>query len=279
VPVRTLADEGLVKADALMVGHVTIDRFDDGREALGGAALYGGLLYARAGLDAAIVTAGDPEVLAERMGVLADELEVLVLPAPSLTTFGLSGSGAGRVLRVLERAPDIPLVRAEAPIVHLGPVAAEIGPEWTEQDGLVGITPQGLVRRWGEDGVVHLYRRPGLEAYDADLVVLDEQEAKSAPALADSWRKGAVVAITRGDGPASVRRAEERLEVPALAVHAVDDTGAGDVFAAALLLALSEGRELEAAVRYAHAAAGLHVEGLGPGTVPTRAAVEARLSA
>src|SRR4051794_6577451 len=97
-----------------MVGHVTIDRFDDGREALGGAALYGGLLYARAGLDATIVTAGDPEMLVDRMGVLGDELDVLVHPAPSLTTFGLSGSGAGRVLRVLERAPDVPLAEVEA---------------------------------------------------------------------------------------------------------------------------------------------------------------------
>lgn len=262
-----------------MVGHVTVDRFDDGREALGGAALYGGLVYARADLDAKIVTAGNPEELADRMGALADELDVLVHPSPVCTTFGLSGAGAGRVLRVLERAADVPLVDVDARIVHLGPLDAEVGPEWTEQDALVGLTPQGLVRRWGEDGVVHLYRAPGLEAYRADVVVLDEQEARCAPALAESWRTGATVAITRGDGPASVRRGDEHLEVPALAVHPVDDTGAGDVFAAALMVALAdEGRSLGDAVAYAHAAGGLHVEGIGPGTVPTRAAVEARLS-
>src|SRR4051812_30647194 len=260
-----------------MVGHVTIDCFDDGREALGGAALYGGLVYARADLDAKIVTAGDPEELADRLGALADELDVLVHPAPVCTTFGLSGSGAGRVLRVLERAPDVPLADVTARIVHLGPLVGEIGPQWTDQDALVGITPQGLVRRWGEDGVVHLYRAPGLEAYDADVVVLDEQEARCAPALAESWRIGAVVAITRGDGPASVRRGDEHFDAPALDVQAVDDTGAGDVFAAALLVALSDGRELSDAVAFAHAAAGLHVGGLGPGTVPTRAAIESRL--
>ena len=272
-----LADAAPIRAAALMVGHVTIDRFDDGREALGGAALYGGLLYARAGLETAVITAGDPDELADRMGVLADELDVLVHPAPSLTTFGLSGSGAGRVLRVLERAPDVPVVDVEAGIVHLGPVAAEIGPEWSHQDGLVGLTPQGLIRRWGEDGFIHLYRRPGLEEFRVGAVVMDEQEATCAPVLADSWRNGAVVAITRGDGPASVRRGDEHLEAPALEVRAVDDTGAGDVFAAALLVALSEDSTLPDAVRFAHAAAGLHVEGLGPGTVPTRAAVEARL--
>jgi hypothetical protein len=277
VPVRTLADAGPIRADALIVGHVTVDRFDDGREALGGAALYGGLVYARAGLDATIVTAGDPVQLADRMGALADEMDVLVHPSPAGTSFGISGAGAGRVLRVLERAPDIPLVEATSRIAHLAPVAGEVGPEWTERDALVGLTPQGLVRRWGEDGVVHLFRRPGLEAYRADVVVLDEQEARCAPVLAERWRKGAIVAVTRGEGPASVRQGEERLEVPAQEAHAVDDTGAGDVFAAALLVALSDGLPLETAVRYAHTAAGLHVEGLGPGTVPTRAAIESRL--
>jgi hypothetical protein len=274
-----LADAGPIRADALTVGHVTVDRFDDGREALGGAALYGGLLYARAGLDTAIVTAGDPDVLADRMGALADELDVLMIPSRSLTTFGISGSGAGRVLRVLQRAPDLPLVDAEARIVHLGPLDGEVGPEWTHIDALVGLTPQGLVRRWGDDGVVSLYRAPGLADYEADVVVLDEREASCAPALADRWRDGAVVAVTRGDGPASVRRGEEAIEAPAISAVAVDDTGAGDVFAAALLLALSERRGLVDAVAYAHVAGGLHVEGIGPGTVPTRAAVEARLGA
>jgi hypothetical protein len=277
VPVRTLADAGPVTADALVVGHITIDRFDDGREALGGAALYGGLLYARAGLRTVAVTAGDPDELADRMGALADELDVLVHPAPVCTTFGISAGGRGRVLRVLERAPDIPLVEASARIAHLAPLTGEVGPEWSERDGLVGITPQGLVRQWGEDGVVHLVRRSGLDAYRAGVVVLDEQEARCAPSLADRWRQGAVVAVTRGAGPASVRRGDEHLEVPAHEAQAVDDTGAGDVFAAALMVALSDDRSLAAAIDYAHVAAGLHVEGLGPGTVPTRAAVEARL--
>src|SRR4051794_33242532 len=109
-----LADAGPIEADAVMVGHVTIDRFDDGREALGGAALYGGLVSPRAALSAAVVPAGDPDLLADRLGVLADELDVLVHPAPACTTFGLSGSGAGRVLRVLERAPDVPLADVTA---------------------------------------------------------------------------------------------------------------------------------------------------------------------
>lgn len=277
MPVRTLADAAPIRADALVVGHVCIDLFDDGREAVGGAALYGGLVYARAGLDTVVLTAGDPAELTDRLGFLADELDVLVHPGDACTSFGISASGAGRVLRVLERAPDVPVLEAQARIVHLAPVTGEVAPEWTEQDALVGLTPQGLLRRWGDDGVVQLVPAPGLDAYRADVIVLDEQEAGCARSLAERWRKGALVAVTRGDGPASIRRGDERLEMPAETVNVVDDTGAGDVFAAALLVALSADRPLKQAVRYAHAAAGLHVEGLGPGTVPTRAAVESRL--
>jgi ribokinase len=62
-------------------------------------------------------------------------------------------------------------------------------------------------------------------------------------------------------------------------INAVDATGAGDSFCAALALALIEGQTVEEAVRFA-CAAGAHaatVRGAEPG-LPTRAQVEALLS-
>lgn len=51
----------------------------------------------------------------------------------------------------------------------------------------------------------------------------------------------------------------EALHVPAFAVEAVDTTAAGDTFNAGLAVALAEGEPLEAAIRFASAAAGLSV--------------------
>jgi sugar/nucleoside kinase (ribokinase family) len=50
------------------------------------------------------------------------------------------------------------------------------------------------------------------------------------------------------------------------------------VFAAACFVALANGSATSAAVAYANAAAAVRIEGLGPGAVGDRAAIEQRLS-
>jgi ribokinase len=76
--------------------------------------------------------------------------------------------------------------------------------------------------------------------------------------------------IARRDGTAS--------EVQAMAVQAVDATGAGDAFNGALAAALAQGHDLEASVRRAVAAAGLSttVAGAREG-MPTAVQLEAHL--
>ncbi len=66
------------------------------------------------------------------------------------------------------------------------------------------------------------------------------------------------------------------LAVPAIAVQAVDTTGAGDVYNGALAVGLSEGMGMEQAMRFASVAAGLSVRKMGAQTaVPGRAEVDA----
>jgi sulfofructose kinase len=66
---------------------------------------------------------------------------------------------------------------------------------------------------------------------------------------------------------------------PVFAVEAVDTVGAGDVFHGALTLALAEGRDVVAALRFAAAAAGLKCTRLGgSAAAPWRAEVEALLA-
>lgn len=73
------------------------------------------------------------------------------------------------------------------------------------------------------------------------------------------------VVITRGAAGASWRsRGMDVIEVPALPVHVVDTTGAGDCFVGALAAALDAGDVPEDAMRFAAAAAALQVS--RPGT-------------
>lgn len=107
----------------------------------------------------------------------------------------------------------------------------------------------------------------------ADVVVVNEVEAADMGG-ADRLRglgAGAVV-VTLGPRGAML----DNTIVPAPRVQAVDTTGAGDAFCAALAVALAEGRELEAAVRWANRAGAAACR--RPGTsaaMPTRAEVEA----
>jgi ribokinase len=107
----------------------------------------------------------------------------------------------------------------------------------------------------------------------ADVVVVNEGEAADmgGPERLRSLGAGAVV-VTLG---ARGAMAGSTL-VPAPRVDAVDTTGAGDAFCAALAVALAEGRELEAAVAWANRAGAAAC--LVPGTsaaMPTRTEVEA----
>jgi len=90
--------------------------------------------------------------------------------------------------------------------------------------------------------------------------------------------KGAVAKL----GSAGARVAREaygrRAQVAAPRVRAVNATGTGDVFNGALLVALSEGMELEGAVRFACGAGALRVSG-GCDTFPARDEVERVLAA
>lgn len=90
---------------------------------------------------------------------------------------------------------------------------------------------------------------------------------------------GEALIITEGRKGARVfTRGGDSYRVPAFKVKAVDTVAAGDAFSGALALALTEGRELEGAVRFASAAAAVSVTrpGAQP-SLPKRGAILARL--
>ena len=108
------------------------------------------------------------------------------------------------------------------------------------------------------DGFFCINLAPALEVpaeliQRADLVVVNETEAEYyGDALAVC---GGLVAITYGAQGAVLREEGEVLaESKPPVIDAVDATGAGDTFTAALTVAIVEGQELQAALRFACAA-------------------------
>ncbi len=80
-------------------------------------------------------------------------------------------------------------------------------------------------------------------------------------------------------GPTGSLLADDAMarQIPTLPVDAVDETGAGDVFLAALAVARTEGADWEAAVRFANTASALSVAATGL-ALPNRGAVDEALT-
>jgi ribokinase len=117
---------------------------------------------------------------------------------------------------------------------------------------------------------------------DLDLLVANEAEAAvlgDDPAGIAGRLRQAFVVTRGGAGATAFLRDGGRLEIPALAVDAVDTTGAGDTFVGVLGAGLDQGLALRAALRRGSAAAGLAC--LAPGAqtaMPEAAAIDAAVT-
>lgn len=269
--------------DYTTVGHVTIDVMADGTRRPGGSAFYSALQASRLGLRALILTRGRPDEIVPLLEPYRDELDLDIQPAAQTTTLQTSGSGATRSQRVLAWAGPIegePVV--DSAILHLAPVARESPQRWRGEVDFVGLTPQGLVRRWSADG-----GEISLIAIDAgaleprcDAIVISEVERASCAALlARASSAGTVAAVTAGHRPTTIllpgggmlRVATPPTEEPG------EDMGAGDVFAAAFFVALRDGIPPHAAAAFAGAAAALRIATHGTGGIAERSAIESRV--
>lgn len=111
----------------------------------------------------------------------------------------------------------------------------------------------------------------------ADLVVVNETESAWYGETLTAC--SGMVATTRGSGKATlVKNGEVIAEAVPQAVSAVDTTGAGDTFTAALTVALVEGQKPADALRFACAAGSVAATRMGAQTsLPTREEVDAHV--
>src|SRR5712692_8610555 len=277
-------DRGTI--EYLLLGHVTVDRLDDRRVVLGGTATYAALTARNMGARVGVHTSAayEPGLIDTLGGVL-----VARIPAEYTTCFVNEYVGGKRrqtiesVAEKLTYEQILPEWR-NPPVVHLGPLCQEIDASLVNRfpRSLIGVTPQGWMRAWGEDGLVHAVDWAEAERVLAksDVVVISEDDVAD-PSVIDQWAARArMLVVTLGERGCDVYR-EGESEVyhsPAFTSGTeVDPTGAGDVFAGAFLWHLhkSDG-DWRTAADWANCVASFVVEKRGVAGVPTLAAVEQR---
>ena len=268
--------------DYLLIGHLTRDRLPDGSTTPGGTALYAAITAQRLGRAAAIVSAAAP-LPADWPTAIAQA----ICPGDA-PTFENRYTPAGRV-QILHQAAapirlaDVPLAWRQAPVIHFGPILGEVDHALIAAlpASVSGITPQGFMRRWG--------MLPGEIVYepwipDAALlalpsaIILSVEDVRGDESLVQHYaRHCRIVALTRGARGATLFVDGLPHAIPAAAAIERDPTGAGDVFAAALLIRLHETGDPLAAAHFAAFVAARSVEGAGTTMIPSRAQIDAAL--
>jgi sugar/nucleoside kinase (ribokinase family) len=243
------------------IGHVTNDHLAAGLSP-GGSALYAALTAARLGLRAHAVTSHGPafagRALLDEAGVRVENVE-----SPRTTTFVNRYQGGARSARVLEVAAPL-TAPTRADIVLACPVIGEVAPS-VLQGGLVGAGLQGWLRRLGPDGDVERHIPADVDFLrPCRAVFASVEDLGDSDLLGRLTQVAPIVVCTDGPRGAAIHAEGRVLQIAAYPTVEVDPTGAGDVFAAAFLIALARGEDLESAGIFAACAASIVVEAVGP---------------
>jgi sugar/nucleoside kinase (ribokinase family) len=270
----------------LAIGHTARDEFPDGRWRLGGSALYGAATAAKLGARVTLVTRVGPKER-DALATLCAELGIALhaLPGDVTTTFGFTYDAAGhRTLRL--RAKAAPITRADVgrsvgtpKAVLLASIAGELDDSlfapWSGAKRV--LAAQGMLRSFAPDGTVIASAWDGyarlLPKVDA-VVVSEEDHAEDS-----AWLPFTTVVVTQAERGSDLHVRGSTAHVDAFPVaEVIDQTGAGDAFAASLALGLAEGLPMGEAARFASAAASFAVEGLGMSRLADRTRVRERMA-
>ena len=260
---------------ALVCGHVTLDRARGGAVP-GGSAFYAARALAALGATPRIVTAAAADFPMEALS----GIDAAVARAPATTTFeNAYAPGGERSQRVLAAAPRlagslVPTAWRSPDLLLLVPVLDELDVRalvGATRARFVGLGVQGLVREVGPEGTVRA-RPLALGARDlagVGAAILGDDDVGGEPDLVGRLAAMVpVVAFTHGARGCELLVRGRTRRVGSHPAREVEPTGAGDVFAAAFLLALARGADPIDAARVGAAAGSIVVEGRGGEAIP-----------
>jgi len=279
----------------LAIGHITHDLTPDGFR-FGGTVSFASVTARRLGWQPGILTRVAPAGLlqgpapTEPVDVIAPDGSPLagtpihLLPSATSTTFTNIYRDGVRTQVVAELAEpvmpaDLPAAWTDVPVVLLGPLVKDVPASWTAvfPRALLGVTPQGWMRRWDAAGHVSPTRWENAASFlhRADVAVLSREDVGGDDDyIADLARLARLLVITDGWHGATIYMDGASQRVPPRSTSEVDPTGAGDVFATSFLLRLAETGDPLVAARFANVTASMSVEAPGMDSIPYRERVE-----
>ncbi len=264
--------------DYLVIGHLTIDQTPAG-PSLGGTAAYSALTASALGLRVGVLTAWPGEMPLDALG----NIPVLAAETEKATRFENRYSPEGRTQYIRQAAAKIDFGLVPEPwrrtkIIHLGPVAQEMQSVLPAEfrPTLLGLTPQGWMRSWDQDGLIQPCAWPsaaqampaaGATVFSIDDVNHDEEQIE--------WlaHQGRLVVVTEGAAGCRLFWNGDSRRFRAPLVDEVDATGAGDIFATAFFVRLAQTRDPWEAARFASNLAAYSVTRPGLAGVPTQSEI------
>jgi len=269
----------LQPVDYLVVGHIAADITPTGVQ-LGGTVSYSGLTARALGLRVGIVTSsGEGAPLQALAGI-----PIVNVTTEYSTTFENIKTESGRKQILHHQAAPIllnhiPQVWRSAPIIHLAPIAGELDSSLAEQlsGSLIGVTPQGWMRAWDENGQVAAcaWKNSDQILSHAGTVVLSVEDVNRDLELVEEMaHRTRLLCLTEGDTGAVLYWNGDRRRFRPPVMEEVDGTGAGDIFAAAFFVRLYQTRDPWEAARFATQLAARSVARIGLNGIPTSREIE-----
>jgi sugar/nucleoside kinase (ribokinase family) len=268
--------------DYLVIGHITKDLVPGGYT-LGGTASYASLTAHALGLKVGVVTACDSEI---SLNVLKG-IAISVYPSEYSTTFQNINTPSGRIQHIHHQATlldlsMVPEIWRKTPIIHLGPIAREVDPKLVRAFpySFIGLTLQGWLRGWNDDGHVHFSDWPEarfvLESANAAVVSIEDVENDESR-IEEFLSAIRLLVVTEGAKGARIYWNGEMRTFCPPQVYDGDATGAGDIFATSFFFRYNSTRDPWEAARFATNLASLSVTRTGLQGVPTSFEVQQQL--
>jgi len=291
--------------DLVTVGHFAIDLIVSPTMArsettLGGPPTYSSLAARKLGAEVSVVSkvGGDfPSEYTDWLIKNGVDLSGLIRVSDALTTrFILKYEKRKRRLQLKSRAPpiepsDIP-ESLQSRAIHAAPIANELTADTISElrslTEMLSLDPQGLVRRFNDDGNVNLRRmkdRQVLKKIDIFKSTMNELNyVVDATDISLAFKKiheygVKSVIITKGKKGSLLSHKGKSYVIPACKPKAlVDATGAGDAYIGAFLAELVQGEDVTWCACVGSAAASFVVEGVGPSRFGEKKEVDERAS-
>lgn len=228
--------------DYLVAGYVTRDITPTGYN-VGGTAAYSGRVADMLGCRTAVITSTAPNEPA--LNTFPGTIRLYSTPSEKTSTYEniYTPQGRRQVVHAASNkimAADVPSDWPEPSILHLGPIGNEVDVNLAHRfpNSVIGLTPQGWMRRWGEDG--HVYLEDWADAEEilplATAVILSVEDLLDDAMLQRYRGLSKLLVLTSGYDGCTVFRGKDVYHIPAPKVTEVEPTGAGDIFATAFLV-------------------------------------------